>query len=407
MAIAQSDPGRPLPGDTLGAFCHDNHVAIAGAAEGPLAGLTFAVKDIFHIKGARTGFGHPLWLASHPPAAATAAAVQRLLDAGATMVGKTHTDEFAYSLTGENVHYGTPVNPWDRDRVAGGSSSGSVAAVAGGLVDFAIGTDCGGSVRLPASYCGVLGIRPTHGRVSLDGAIPFAPSFDCAGWFARASGVFEAVGRVLLAAQTQPRRPRRLLRARDAFDLVNRKVSQALEPAVAALESDIGAPEDVVVSPQGLRDWFQIFRTLQAAEIWANQGAWIRANRPEFGPGVRERFEWAAAVGEPEVRAAEAARRAVVARLDELLQAGDVMCLPTSPRVAPLKNTATDTLEIDYRHQAMCLLCIAGLGGLPQINLPLVLLDGLPVGLSIIGPRGSDLDLLQVARSLGVWTPTP
>jgi len=407
VAIAPSDPDGVVSADTLGAFCRDNQVAIAGAAEGPLARLSFAVKDIFDIKGTRTGFGHPLWLASHAPADATAAAVQRLLDAGATMVGKTHTDELAYSLTGENVHYGTPVNPWDRDRVAGGSSSGSVAAVAGGLVDFAIGTDCGGSVRLPASYCGVIGMRPTHGRVPLDGAIPFAPSFDCPGWFARTSEVCEAVGRVLLADQTEPRKPRRLLRARDAFDLVDREVVQALEPAVAALVSHIGTPEDVVVSPQALRDWFQVFRTLQAAEIWANHGAWIRANRPEFGPGVRERLEWAAAVGEADVGAAKEARQAVVARLEALLEPGDVMCLPTSPRVAPLKNTATDTLEIEYRHQAMCLLCIAGLGGLPQINLPLALLDGLPVGLSIIGPRGSDLDLLQVATSLGVRAPTP
>lgn len=407
MATASSHLGRAVPADTLGAFCRDNHVAIAGAAEGPLAGLSFAAKDVFHIEGARTGFGHPAWLANHAPAAVTAAAVQRLLDAGATMVGKTHTDELAYSLTGENVHYGTPVNPWDRDRVAGGSSSGSVAAVAGGLVDFAIGTDCGGSVRLPASYCGVLGMRPTHGRVPLDGAIPFASSFDCVGWFARTPEVFEAAGRVLLADGTRPRKPRRLLRARDAFDLVDRKVAQTLEPAVTALESHIGTPEDAAVSPQALRDWFQVFRTLQAAEIWANHGAWIRADRPEFGPGVRERFEWAAAVGEADVGAAKEARRAVVQRLEALLEPGDVMCLPTSPRVAPLKNTATDTLEIEYRHQAMCLLCIAGLGGLPQINLPLALLDGLPIGLSIIGPRGSDVDLLQVATSLCVRAPTP
>lgn len=407
MAVAQSNAGRAPPDDPLGAFCRDNHVAIGGAAVGPLAGLTFAVKDVFDIEGTRTGFGHPQWLSSHPPAARTALAVRQLLEAGASMTARSHTDELAYSLTGENIHYGTPVNPWDRERVAGGSSSGSVAAVAGGLVDFAIGTDCGGSVRLPASYCGVLGMRPTHGRISLEGAIPFAPSFDCLGWFARDATVFEAVGRVLLQDDSGTGKPSRLLRARDSFELVDPKVAQALEPAVAALENEVGPAEDVVVSPEGLPAWFEAFRTLQASEIWANHGAWIRTNQPQFGPGIRERFEWAATVKESDARAAMKVRRAALSRLDDLIKPGQIVCLPTSPRVAPLRNTTTDKLEIEYRHQAMCLLCIAGLGGLPQINLPLASLDGLPLGLSMIGPRGSDAVLLHVAKRLCKSAPVP
>ena len=169
------------PHDPLGAFCRDNHVERDGASNGVLKGLSFGVKDVFHISGRRTGFGHPDWLRTHSPADVTAVAVQRLLDAGARIAGITCTDELTYSPTGENMHYGTPINPIAPDRVPGGSSSGSVSAVAGGLVNFALGTDCGGSVRLPASYCGVLGMRPTHGRVPLDGAIPFGPSFDVAG----------------------------------------------------------------------------------------------------------------------------------------------------------------------------------------------------------------------------------
>ena len=161
----QSVAWRP-PDDPLGAFCRVNHVALEPTGRGPLDGLSFAVKDVFHIAGHRTGFGHPDWLRTHPPATATAVAVRLLLAAGARMVGKTLTDELAYSLSGENMHYGTPVNPRCPQRIPGGSSNGSVVAVAGGLVDFALGTDCGGSVRLPASYCGVLGMRPTHGRVS-------------------------------------------------------------------------------------------------------------------------------------------------------------------------------------------------------------------------------------------------
>jgi amidase len=167
--------GWTPPNDPLGAFCRHNHASLAGSGKGPLAGLTFAVKDLFHIRGHRTGFGHPDWLRTHPPARRTAAAVKSLLAAGASMVGRTHCDELCYSLTGENIHYGAPVNVNARGRIAGGSSNGSAAAVAGELVDFALGSDCGGSIRIPASYCGIFGMRPTWGRVPLDDAVPFGP----------------------------------------------------------------------------------------------------------------------------------------------------------------------------------------------------------------------------------------
>ena len=383
--------------DHLGAFCHHDPVTLPASGSGSLNGLTFGVKDVFHIAGHRTGFGHPDWLGTHLPAAATALAVQRLLNAGARMVGKTHTDELAYSLTGENVHYGTPVNPRDPERVPGGSSNGSVVAVAGGLVDFAIGTDCGGSVRLPASYCGVLGMRPTHGRVPLDGVIPFGPSFDVVGWFARDAGVLEAVGRVLLEDPGDALPTRRLLVAADAFALVDPRVAEALGDAVAAAEGIVGPSEEVTVSPEGLPAWMEIFRHVQAAEIWGNHGKWIEDVKPEFGPGIRERFAWAAAV-EPSAVALNRKRRdGVKAGLRKLLGRGDVLCLPSSPRIAPLKNTRTSEKEITFRNQAMCLLCIAGLGGLPQASLPLATLDGMPVGLSLVGPPGADTQLLALA----------
>ncbi len=398
---AARDAG-PLPfDDPIGAFCRDNHVALAGTPRGLLAGRTFAVKDVFHIAGARTGFGHPDWLRTHEPAAVTATVVQRLLDAGARMVGKTHTDELAYSLTGENVHYGTPVNVRAPDRIPGGSSNGSAAAVAAGLVDFALGTDCGGSVRLPASYCGILGFRPMVGRVSLDGVIPFGPPFDVVGWFARDPEVLERVGRVLLDdPTTEPARPRRLLLAADAFELVEPRVADALAPAVAEVARRLGPPAGVTVSPEGLTAWFETFRVLQAASIWSNHGDWITRTKPQFGPGIKERFEWAARVNAEDVATAAARHRAIRARLDEVVGTGDVLCLPTSPRVAPLKHTPVDDLEIRYRHQAMHLLCIAGLGGLPQVSLPMAELDGLPLGLSLVGARGSDLSLLALARRL-------
>ncbi|HEY9212634.1 MAG TPA: amidase family protein, partial [Ancylobacter sp.] len=184
--------------ETFGAFCRDNNVTRPGAARGPLEGLTFAAKDVFDVEGSRTGFGHPAWLETHPPATETAFAITRLLEAGASLTGRTISDELCYSIAGENAHYGTPINPRAPDRLPGGSSSGSAVAVTGGLVDFALGTDCGGSVRVPASYCGLFGLRPTHGRISLDGVSRFAPRFDTVGWFARDAAMLKRVSEVLL-----------------------------------------------------------------------------------------------------------------------------------------------------------------------------------------------------------------
>lgn len=388
------------PRDTLGAFCVENHAALSATGSGPLSGLTFAAKDVFDVADSRTGFGNPIWLETHPPAAATAPAVQRCLDAGADMVGKTLTDELTYSLNGQNHHYGTPVNSAAPGRIPGGSSSGSASAVAGGLVDFALGTDCGGSVRLPASYCGILGIRPTHGAVSLEGVAPFTWSFDVAGWFARDPGVFAAVGRVLLDGKPDPELPSRLLYPQDAFGVVDREVTEMLAPAVDLTAQGIGSRQDITVSPDGLTGWFETFRTIQAWEIWSNHAAWIREAKPEFGPGIRDRVEWASRVTVEDVEAARSRRDAIVGRINGLFGEGDVMCLPTSPRVAPPVDSPQDDLENRIRAQAMSLLCIAGLAGLPQVSLPLATLEGLPLGFSLVGPRGSDMQLLALAENL-------
>jgi amidase len=393
-------PDWSAPHDPLGAFCRENHATRKGHAQGPLSGLTFAAKDAFHVEGVRTGFGQPEWLRTHPPANVTARAVELLLEAGADMIAKAHCDELCYSLTGENAHYGTPENVNAPGRVPGGSSNGSAAAVAGGLVDFALGSDCGGSVRIPASYCGIFGMRPTWGRVPLDGALPFGPSFDVAGWLARSPDVFERVGRVLLRDQSRPQWPKRLLIAKDAFGLVEDQVVQALMPAVEKVKSEIGAAEDVVVSEEGLASWFEAFRTIQAAEIWGSLGAWITATKPRLGPGVKERLEWAATVSPDMMAQASARREQIRRRLEDLMQPGDVLCLPTSPRVAPLKGTTADKVEVEYRNQAMCLLCISGHTGLPQVSLPVASLDSLPLGLSLLGARGSDVDLLAFSRRL-------
>ncbi len=388
-----------LERDTIGAFCRHTHVERAGSAHGPLAGYTFGAKDIYDIAGHKTGFGSPDWLASHDAAAATAPAVQCLLDAGAQMVGKTHTDELTYSLNGENAHYGTPVNVNAPGRIPGGSSSGSAAAVAAQLVDFALGSDTGGSVRAPASFCGIYGMRPTHGRISLDGACPLAASFDTAGWFARDAELMEKIGRALLRDNLPAAKPSRLLLAQDAFTLAGDEVTNALQPALERVTAVCGRAHPVTVASEGLPQWFQVFRVLQGAEVWAQHGEWVTRIKPSLGPGVRERVQWSATVTANDVAPARDRREDIARRMHDLLKDDAVLVLPTLPGIAPLRNMpAADSDE--FRARAMSLLCVAGLARLPQINLPLAKLGGCPLGLSLIAARGNDTLLLALAKTI-------
>jgi len=387
-----------IPDDALGAFCRHTHVAVAGSGKGPLSGLTFGVKDIYDIAGHKTGFGNPDWLDTHPPAVRTAPAVESLLAAGADMVGKTHTDELTYSLTGENVHYGTPVNVRAPGRIPGGSSSGSAAAVAGNLVDFALGSDTGGSVRAPASFCGLYGIRPTHGRVSLAGACALAPSFDTAGWFARDATLLERVGQVLLGVAPAVAHGTVLL-AEDALTLAAPGATAALQPALERVSKVLGAMRAVTVSAEGLPQWFEAFRILQGAEVRSQLGEWVDRVQPRMGAGVRDRIQWTRTISEREVAQAQAARAAVRSRMDALLADHAVLVLPTVPDIAPLCGASAAAPD-DYRARMMSLLCIASLAGLPQVSLPLATFQGCPLGVSLIAARGEDRLLLALARRI-------
>ena len=385
--------------DRFGALCSHASVSLRGSETGRLAGLTFAAKDVFDIAGHATGAGSPDWLRTHVPAAATAGVIHRLLDAGASLIGKTHTDELAYSLNGQNRHYGTPVNPRAPGRIPGGSSSGSAVAVAGGLVDFSIGTDCGGSVRLPASYCGILGFRPTHGRVPVDHAIPLAPSFDVVGWFARDAVILEQVGEVLLQDQARSELPRTVYIATDLFALVSAPVREALQPAVHAVADAVGDVERRELTTTVAVDRLEIFRTIQGAEAWAAHGEWIKATRPDFAPEIRERFEQGSQVTTTQLEFARGQRELFAADLHRILAAGAVACLPTAPGAAPSISTSPAELE-SFRRQALELLSVAGLAGLPQITLPLSSIEDCPLGLSVIAGPGEDMVLLALAKQL-------
>ena len=277
---------------------HDLPEPLAGAAQGPLAGLTAAVKDMYDIAEERTGGGNPDWLAAHRPALVDAAAVRKLLLGGATIIGKTVCDEFFFSVTGANAHYGTPINPRAPGRLPGGSSSGSAAATAAGACDFALGSDTGGSVRVPATFCGVYGIRPTHGRIDMTGAMPMAPSFDVPGWFASGPGVFRRVGEVLLEGAGVRAKPRQLIILDDAFAEADAEVASLLRAAIDTMASDLPKPIHEAVAPGGFDTWRESFRVIQAREIWSIYGPFVERHQPKLGPGIRERMAFAATVSE-------------------------------------------------------------------------------------------------------------
>jgi amidase len=388
-----------ISNDPYNAFCRHGHVQLEGAPDGPLRGLTFAVKDAFDIAGHRICNGNPVWLETHAPAARTASAVERLIAAGATMVGKTQMDELAYSINGENAHYGTPTNPRAPGRIPGGSSSGSAVAVAGGLVDFALGSDCGGSVRMPASYCGIYGIRTTHGLVPADGVIDLAKSFDTVGWFARDAAMMLRVGEVLLPP-AHDFVPKRLLIAEDAFAFVGAEIAATLAAALAKLKAAVPEHGAIKVYTGEPSAWSGIFRILQGDEIRKRHSAWIDANHPKFGPGIAERFAWTRTIAPADVERLRPQREAVAAHMDALLGDDAVLCLPTAPGIAPKLATPAPELDV-FRTRAFGLLSIAGLARLPQLSLPLGTLHDCPLGISLIAPRGRDGGLLRfVAQRL-------
>jgi amidase len=390
----------PIPHDPVHAFVDYPDARVTNAAAGPLAGLTFAVKDIFDVAGYVTGCGNPEKRAESAPATANAPVVQHLLDAGARFVGKTHTAELAFSLDGRNDHYGTPINPAAPGRVPGGSSSGSAAAVAAGIVDCALGSDTGGSVRAPGSFCGLIGLRTTYGRIDIGGTMALAPSFDTVGWFARTSEIYDRVGAVLLGEDVEGPPLTRMLVADDAFErLVSDAEHAALAPAVERLAPLFAARDRVTVAPGGLDTWGPVFRTMQGYEAWRVHGKWITERKPHFDPPVAGRFELASRVTEKEYQAARDARLEIMRRVHGILGKDTVIVLPTVPTIAPRLDSSEDVFEA-FRQRALQVLCIAGLSGCPQISLPMAKVEGCPLGLSMIAPPGRDRALIALARSV-------
>ena len=373
---------------------------VPGAAKGALAGLKFVAKDMFDIKGEVTGIGNPTWAKTHPPATANAAAVDLILNAGATLIGKSCLDEFAFSVDGINIHFGAPINPQYPDRIPGGSSSGSGSAVAAGLVDFALGTDTGGSIRVPASYCGIFGFRPSHGRISLEGVAPLASFLDAVGWMARNPFMLETVGSVLLKEEPLAVFPKKLLITRDTFELISPGLRPAIEKAVDSLTSKFAHVEDVYLEPYGWEGHAKLYRIFQGRQAWKNYGAWISNNNPDMCPAIKERFDFAKTVTKKDFEEATELRNRIVSSFAELLDGDTVLCMPTTSDLPPLIDASDEEL-LRNRARNMNLTGVAPLAGVPEVCVPIPVTAKTTTGLSFLAGHGKDMMLLNMCR--GIW----
>ncbi|RBP78237.1 amidase [Marinomonas rhizomae] len=370
----------------------------------PLSGLRLAVKDLFHMVGRPTSAGNPTWLATHPIPTKTASSVTALLDAGATFCGKTITDELAYSLNGQNIHYGTPSNPVTPNRLPGGSSSGSAVAVSSDLADIGLGTDTGGSIRVPASYNGLFGLRPTHGVIPSDNMVALAPSFDTVGWLTRD---LETLART--AATLLKRKPSKafnnILIAKNLIDQVAH-VKELKSQLQTWREQGYFLKESSVVIDTKVWKTSETFRTLQGAEIWHEHGKWINDLKglaevdtsSVFAPDIQQRFDWCQTISSADIAAAKQQRQRFTDWLENEIEES-VLIIPTTPGLAPLFDAPDDELAA-YRNQLMDITAIAGLAGLPQLHLPVCTLHGAPCGLSLVGSKGTDLALIEFAKTL-------
>ncbi|MDB4987427.1 MAG: ataMI1, partial [Myxococcaceae bacterium] len=385
------------------AFMPDTLVARARLHEGALSGLTFAAKDLFAVRGHVSSAGHPDWARTHGPAERHASVIEQLLNEGADLVGVTILDELAFGLSGINIHYGTPQNPRASDRLCGGSSCGSAAAVAAALCDFALGTDTAGSVRIPAAFCGLFGIRSTHGAISTEGVVPLAPSFDTVGFLARDAHTFDSVAEVLFGSSTA-RAIERVLVADDAFALCDAGVPELLRDLVDRAARGLGARVELVeAAPERFATLSAAFARLRAREIWAAHGDWVRKVAPDFSPPVRARLQQARELSEHDsghsLASDQALREQVRQRIRSWLEPGTLLFLPPTPGVAPPLDATAAELET-FRARALELSCLAALAGAPQIVVPARELDGAPLALSFVGAPGSDGLLCQLAAPL-------
>lgn len=390
---ADSTTARPWNGDARGTdstvWRHRGSPLVDATSPGPLIGRTVAVKDLYAVAGFPVGAGIPAYARDQRPATEHAAAVARLLAAGARITGIAHTDEFAYSLTGSNGRYGMPVNPAAPERIPGGSTSGPAVAVARGEVDIGLGTDTAGSIRVPAAYQGLWGIRTTHRRIGTVGLLPLAQSFDTVGWVTAAGATLAAVADCLLDPDT----------ATPAGFAIDHRLCDRADPAIAAavrvVAEGLGA-RPIDLCPHD--EWLAAFRVVQAHEAWANHGEWISTHPGALEPDVAERFAFAATVTAGQAAAARTQLNAAADHIRTTL--GDRALVLPAAATPPPPRTAGPGIHETTRRRTLRLTCLASIAGLPAVTLPLGRDEGGPSGLCLVGAPGTDRSLIHLARSI-------
>ena len=384
--------------DPVGALVpHTLQEPLLAAMSGPLAGFTFMVKDLFAIAGRKVSNGNPDFYEHATPANETAPVITRLLDAGASCTGITICDEFFYSVLGSNAHYGQPINSRAPKHVTGGSSCGSAAAVAASMCDFALGSDTGGSIRVPASFSGLYGLRPTFGRIDTKGATPMAPSYDTIGFLAREAELARKIGHVLLEGDGVAAKIDCLILAEDFFGHAEASADQALWRVLASIGPALPAPEHRTIVGEEIDQWRDAFRLIQGFEIQSMLLPFIQSHNADLGPGIKERFEAAAQITYAEAEAARAKRTEIVNHLAALVPPGTLVVLPTTPTLPPEREIPDGASFSEFRTQTLGYTCLAGHAGLPQISIPATEAAGCPIGLSFIGWKGADEALLDLA----------
>lgn len=391
------DPTWHRPTDPDGAYVDGPGVVLAGAPRGPLVGVGLAVKDLLDVAGRTTGAGNPVVAARTGPAVSTAPAVARLVEAGATVVGRTVTDELAYSLSGTNVHLGTPRNPAWPGHEPGGSSAGSASAVAAGTADLGLGTDTGGSIRVPASYCRLLGWRPTHGLVPMTGVVPLSPSFDTVGLLARPTdaALLGIAAEVLAEGLPAASAVTGIVVADDLLADLDPDDAEAVLASARRMASALGVGfERGMVLPFAPPDAATTFRVLQGAEAWTEHGELVSGTDLGLGPGIAARFAAASQVTAEQVAVAVGLRAAGTAALAELT-AGGVVIAHAAAAGAPPALGADAALRGRRRLATLALTAPAGLAGAPVVVVPARPPGEPPLGLALVGAPGSDASLLE------------
>ena len=380
-------------------------VSLRATGAGPLDGVTVAVKDMIAIEGHTSSFGHPRWRATHAPSPRTAPAVSRLLAAGASVAGLAKLDQLAYSLVGNAGEGPAPLNSLYPDRFTGGSSSGPAAAVAAGAADVGLGTDTGGSIRVPAASCGLFGLRPTHGLVSCRGVLPLAPSFDVAGVLARTAGMLGRVLGVLITERDRdPAATRQVVVAADCLAGISPEASAATLATAAAVAAAAGCPVAEGSLAAFINDGAaDLFARIQARQVWQAHGPWLTRNSGFLAADVRGRVQRAAALSAaPPAQARDDDRdwRQYQRRLDEAVAPGTIVVLPVMPGLPPLRSAGPDELST-FRAGAFRFTAPAGLTGRPELVLPVRhRASGLHLGIGLLGEARRDLGLVRIAGQL-------